>query len=139
MHDLGKIMVEDNFLNKPGSLNDAEWFSMRRHAESGYRIFSGVQEYISIAESVLAHHERWDGTGYPSGLAGNEIPLKARIIAIAEAYHTMITDRPYQKAVDKSTAIREMEKSAGTQFDPYLTKVFANMVQELPEVFPLDL
>ena len=139
MHDLGKIMVADSFLEKPGLLDEAEWFSMRRHAESGYRIFSGVQEYLPIAESVLAHHERWDGTGYPNGLAGSEIPLKARIIAIAEAYHTMITDRPYQKAVDKSAAIHEIEKSAGTQFDPCLTKVFANMVRGMPEVFPLDL
>jgi len=98
---------------------------MKKHPEIGYRILSTVNDMAEIAEYVLAHHERWDGGGYPRGLAGEAIPLQARIIAIADAYDAMTSDRTYRRAMTREAALREIVSCGGTQFDPRLTEVFA--------------
>ncbi len=130
MHDIGKIILDDRILDKPGTLSNAQFSEVKRHAETSYRILSSVNEFAPLAEYVLAHHERWDGRGYPKGLKGTDIPLQARIIAVADAYDAMTSDRPYRKALGVDTAIEEIQNNAGTQFDPDIAKVFlANIKQ----------
>ncbi|WP_411169095.1 PAS domain S-box protein [Clostridium sp. MB05] len=124
MHDIGKIAIDGKILNKPSSLSDSEWLEIKRHPEIGYRILSSLNEYAPIAEYALAHHERWDGKGYPKGLKGEEIPWQARVIAVADAYDAMTRDRPYRKNLSKSDAIEIIRKNAGTQFDPEIVKLF---------------
>jgi HD-GYP domain-containing protein (c-di-GMP phosphodiesterase class II) len=124
MHDIGKITLEDRLLDKPGKLSDSEYLEIQRHVETGYRILSSLNEFSSIAGHVLAHHERWDGTGYPNGLKGEEIPLEARIIAVADAYDAMTSDRPYRKALSEEAAVEEIKRNTGTQFDPAIVKAF---------------
>jgi diguanylate cyclase (GGDEF)-like protein/PAS domain S-box-containing protein len=129
MHDIGKIALDDRILNKTDPLDDAEWLVIKRHPEIGYRILSSVNAYAPLAEYVLAHQERWDGKGYPKGLTGEDIPFAARIIAVADAYDAMITNRPYRKAMSKAVALEELARHAGTQFDPHLVRVFVELVQ----------
>jgi len=97
MHDIGKIAIVDTLLNKVGSLNRDEWDEIKRHSEIGYRILSSANEFSEIADYVLAHHEKWDGSGYPKGLSGEDIPLEARIIAVADSFDAMTSDRTLQK------------------------------------------
>lgn len=132
MHDIGKIAVSDDILNKPGRLTDAEYQEMKRHTESGYQILRSVDAYTSLAEIALSHHERWDGKGYPRGLAGEEIPLIARIITVADAYEAMTENRPYKKAMTKDAAIEELIKNSGTQFDPEIVRVLIEKVFGFP-------
>lgn len=124
MHDIGKIIISDNILNKPGKITEAEYQEIKRHTESGYQILRSVDAYSSLAENVLYHHERWDGKGYPRGLAGDEIPLIARIITIADAYEAMTSNRPYRDALSHEEAICELIKNSGTQFDPRIIDLF---------------
>lgn len=124
LHDIGKIAIDDRILNKTGKLTEDEWRIMKRHPETGYRILSSSPEYVEIAEDILSHHERYDGKGYPRGLKGEEIPIRARIIAIADAFDAMTTDRPYRKKLDNDTAIKELIDNRGTQFDPKLVDIF---------------
>jgi diguanylate cyclase (GGDEF)-like protein/PAS domain S-box-containing protein len=128
MHDIGKITLDDRILDKDGNLGDSEWFEIRRHSETGYHILSSVNEFAPLAEYVLAHHERWDGKGYPKGLKGVEIPMEARIIAVADAYDAMTSDRPYRRALSKDAAAAEIEQNSGTQFDPDIVRVFLEKV-----------
>ncbi|MCK9443366.1 MAG: HD domain-containing phosphohydrolase [Tissierellaceae bacterium] len=128
LHDIGKIAISEAILDKPGKLTKEEWEEMKKHPEIGYRILSTVNEMGQIAEYILYHHERYDGFGYPKGLKGEEIPFISRIITIADAYDAMAADRPYRKALTHEEIIREFIDHAGSQFDPYLTKVF---VEEL--------
>lgn len=128
LHDIGKIAVDELMLNKPGKLTVEEWNEMARHPEIGYRILSTVNDMAEMAEHVLAHHERWDGSGYPKGLKGHEIPLQARIITLADAFDAMTSDRPYRKALSQQTAINELVHNAGTQFDPQLVEEFLRML-----------
>lgn len=128
MHDIGKIILDDRILDKPGSLSDDEFVEVKRHAETGYRILSSVNEFAPLAEYVLAHHERWDGKGYPKGLKGNDIPLHSRIIAIADAYDAITSDRPYRTAMNEAYAREEIRRNSGTQFDPHITTVFLKEV-----------
>src|SRR5690554_2691985 len=128
LHDIGKIAIDEAILNKPGKLNEEEWEIIKTHPEIGYRIISHAPEYAEIAEDILSHHERYDGTGYPRGLKGDEIPIRARIIAIADAYDAMISNRPYRKALTKEEAIEEIKKCSGTQFDPKLVEIFLKIV-----------
>jgi len=127
LHDIGKVGIDDSILNKPGKLTDEEWTKMKKHSEIGYRIAMSSSELEKIAEYILTHHERWDGKGYPSGLKGEEIPLLSRILAVADAYDAMTEDRVYRKAMSHYDAIDEIKRNAGTQFDPYIAKLFLEM------------
>ncbi len=128
MHDIGKMGIDEKILNKPEALNSDEWKEMRRHPEIGYRILSSSNEFSEISEYVLKHHERWDGKGYPGGFKGYEISLQARIIAVADAYDAMTSDRPYRKRLSIEEAIMEMRRCSGSQFDPSIVDVFIKKV-----------
>ncbi|GLC29318.1 hypothetical protein bsdE14_07280 [Clostridium omnivorum] len=128
LHDIGKVAVEENILNKPGKLTDEEWEEIKRHPEIGYRILSTVNDLSEMAGYVLAHHERYDGKGYPKGLKGDNIPLQARIIAIVDTYDAMISERSYRNALPEEVAIEELKRNAGSQFDIKLTKIFIEKV-----------
>jgi two-component system cell cycle response regulator len=127
VHDVGKIAVPDAVLRKPGWLSAEDWMEMRRHPEVGARILSGAR-LGDVSEWVLAHHERPDGTGYPHGLAGVEIPLEARILAVADAYEAMTSDRVYRAALPVSDARAELERCAGTQFDRLVVDAFVRVL-----------
>jgi putative nucleotidyltransferase with HDIG domain len=131
LHDIGKICIKEEILKKPGRLTMEEWDEIKRHPEIGYRILSQVNGIKEIIDCVLSHHERWDGKGYPKGLREKEIPLAARIVAIADAYDAMTCERTYREVFSKEIALEELQHNAGTQFDPYLVKVFVEMMQEL--------
>lgn len=124
LHDIGKIAVKDSVLNKPGRLNDEEWEEIKKHPESGFKILNNAPGMLEASKYILAHHERWDGSGYPNGLISYDIPLQARIIAIADAFDAMRSKRPYKDPLPLEVAIGEIKKGAGTQFDPKLAKVF---------------
>jgi diguanylate cyclase (GGDEF)-like protein/PAS domain S-box-containing protein len=126
LHDIGKIGIPDNIILKPGKLNKNEWKIMSKHSEIGYRIALSTPDLAHIAKSILHHHERWDGSGYPYGLSEFEIPIASRIISIIDAYDAMVNDRPYRKAMTREAAIEELNKCRGTQFDPALVDVFMN-------------
>ena len=128
LHDIGKIAISETILNKQGKLSGEEWIEMKRHAEIGYRILIAVDDMNYLAGYVLAHHERFDGTGYPKGLKGLEIPLQSRIISIADAYDAMTAERTYRKAISVEDAAKELLQHAGSQFDPDLVVVFAEKV-----------
>jgi HD-GYP domain-containing protein (c-di-GMP phosphodiesterase class II) len=124
LHDIGKISIDDHILTKPAALNENEWFEMKKHPETGYRIAMASPELSSIAELILCHHERWDGKGYPQGLKGEEIPLLSRIIAVVDAFDAITSERCYRNAVDISGALEEISQNAGTQFDPEIAELF---------------
>jgi putative nucleotidyltransferase with HDIG domain len=117
LHDVGKVSVPVEVLNKPGPLYQHEWAIIRRHPEFGARIVGATRGMVSIADAVLHHHERWDGTGYPDGLAGERIPVASRLIAVCDAYCAMREDRPYAHALDAYAALEELWAGVGTQFD----------------------
>lgn len=117
LHDIGKIRIDADVVQKPGPLNAGEWTQMRTHPLEGFWIIDGLV-HSRIADTVIAHHERFDGTGYPFGLRGNEIPYLARILLVADAYDAMTSDRPYQPALSPDYALAELQRCAGTQFDP---------------------
>jgi diguanylate cyclase (GGDEF)-like protein len=124
LHDIGKVAIKESILLKPGPLTEKEWAEMKKHPEIGYRIAQSTPELASIAEYILCHHERWDGKGYPRGIKGEEIPLLSRILAVADAYDAMTSDRPYRKAMGREEALAELERNAGTQFDPEVVSAF---------------
>ena len=124
MHDIGKVGIKDSILQKPGPLTDDEWLEMRTHPEIGYRIALGNMDLAPIAEYILAHHERWDGAGYPRGLSREEIPMLSRILSVVDAFDAMTNTRVYRQAVSKPEAAEEIMKNAGTQFDPKVARVF---------------
>ncbi|MEG1313214.1 MAG: diguanylate cyclase, partial [Bacilli bacterium] len=128
LHDIGKVAIEENILNKPGKLTEVEREEIKRHPEIGYRILSSVNDMSEMAEYVLAHHERWDGLGYPKGLKGYEIPLQGRIMAIADTFDAITSERSYRSALPVEFAVEELRKNAGTQFDPVLVEVFIENV-----------
>lgn len=128
LHDIGKIAIEESILNKSGKLSDQEFEEIKRHPEIGYRIISSSSEMLELADFILAHHERWDGLGYPKGLKGEDIPKVARIIALSEAYDAMTSERSYRRALSEEEAIAEIKDKAGTQFDPDIARVFIEKV-----------
>jgi diguanylate cyclase (GGDEF)-like protein len=130
-HDIGKVGIPDHILFKPAKLTPDEFEIMKRHSEIGYRIALASPDLSPIADWILRHHEWWNGTGYPLGVQGKEIPLACRILTIADAYDAMTNDRPYRKALPQEEALTEIMRCAGRQFDPYLTEEFAKIIKGL--------
>ena len=130
MHDIGKMGIDENILNKPQRLSYDEYNELKRHPEIGYRMLSTSNDYSEIADFVLKHHERWDGKGYPGGFKGEEIAIQARIIAVAEAYDDMIHGMPYKRNMNVSEAISELKRCSGTQFDPNIVEVLIDTLNE---------
>lgn len=130
LHDIGKIGINEEILLKPGKLTDEEFEIMKTHTEIGYRIINASSELGNVAKSVLTHHEKWDGSGYPLGLKGEEIPLMARIINVVDSYDIMTRDKIYRKAIDKKKAISELKKHAGKQFDPEIVRHFIEYIED---------
>jgi len=128
IHDIGKLGVPEHILFKPSPLSAEEWEEVKRHPEMGYRICLSSSELAPLAELVRQHHEWWNGQGYPRGLRGEQIHLLSRIVAIADAYDTMTSGRPYRKALSPEEALAEIRRCAGTQFDPELVEVFLRLV-----------
>ncbi|WP_240544473.1 HD domain-containing phosphohydrolase [Exiguobacterium algae] len=128
LHDIGKVAISNEILDKSGPLTDAEWREIKRHPEISYNILSTVPEYMSLSEIVLAHHERWDGKGYPKGLSDYEIPLASRMIAIADTFDVMVTGRPYRQAKSLEEALQLIQNESGGQFDPALVEIFFKKV-----------
>ncbi len=124
LHDLGKLAIPVEILHKPGRLGEREWQLLEEHPETGRRILSAIGAG-AIADWVLHHHERWDGTGYPTGMAGSDIPLAARIIFVADAYDAMVSGRPYRSQRSRADALEELRRCAGTQFDPAVVAALA--------------
>ncbi|MGM0495804.1 MAG: HD domain-containing phosphohydrolase [Bacillota bacterium] len=127
-HDIGKITIPDSILNKPTKLTKDEFDIIKKHTENGYNILRAADQYSNLAEYALSHHERWDGLGYPQGLAKTQIPLFSRIICIADAYEAMTSKRPYKEAITKKEAIEEIIACSGKQFDPSIAKIFIEKV-----------
>jgi putative nucleotidyltransferase with HDIG domain len=127
LHDVGKIGVTDSILLKPGKLTEDEWSLMRQHPEIGYNMLRQVKFLEGAAEIILSHHERWDGRGYPRGLAQDEIPLGARIFAVVDTFDSMTSDRPYRKALSTMDALNEILRFNGSQFDPMVVEAFLDI------------
>jgi len=137
LHDIGKIGIPDSILLKEGSLNDAEWQIMRTHPEIGHRILAGAPFMAGAAELVLTHEERFDGTGYPRGLAGAAIPLWARLFAVIDTLDAITSDRPYRKGLSFDAARAEIARQSGTQFDPQAVEAFVAEEAALREMVEL--
>ncbi len=131
LHDIGKMAIPDRILRKPGPLNDEERAIMRTHCEVGYNMLIRIPFLREAAEIVLSHQEFYDGSGYPRGLRGEDIPLGARIFAVADALDAMISDRPYRKALSVEHARQEIARCSGSQFDPDVVKVFLSLPPSL--------
>ncbi len=130
VHDLGKVGIPDQILSKTSSLTEEEWEVMRGHTEKGYRIATASPDLSSVADLILKHHECWDGSGYPFGLKGKDIPVECRIMAIVDAFDAMTEHRPYNDIKTNIEAIEELKKHAGSQFDPELVPVFLSIIEE---------
>ncbi|HKL75654.1 MAG TPA: HD domain-containing phosphohydrolase [Halanaerobiales bacterium] len=129
LHDIGKVIIPEKILNKKEDLTKKEWNKIKEHPATGHRITSSTEEFSHVSKGILAHHEHWDGSGYPRGLKEEKIPLLARIIAIVDAYDVMTHDRPYQKTKSKKEAIEELKRCSGTQFDPELVEKFIEIIE----------
>jgi diguanylate cyclase (GGDEF)-like protein len=136
LHDVGKIAIPDEILHKPAQLDADEWLLMRQHTIIGDRILGAAPAMRPVAEIVRASHERWDGTGYPDRLGGEQIPLGSRIVSVCDAFHAMTTPRPYQAARDRDGALAELRRCAGTQFDPAVVEAFCALAVEPPPAAP---
>lgn len=128
LHDIGKVGINDGILQKPGPLTADEWLEMKKHPEIGYRIAQNNIDLAPVAEYILCHHERWDGTGYPRGLRGEEIPILSRILAVVDAYDAMTSRRIYRREISAEEAAEEILRGAGTQFDPAVVHIFVEKV-----------
>lgn len=130
LHDIGKVAISDEILLKPGRLNEKEWEVMKQHSEIGYRIAKISPDLSHLADAILAHHERYDGKGYPQGLKGDEIPVISRILAIADSFDAMTHKRSYREAMSGESAIRELKRCSGTQFDPQILDIFQSSIPD---------
>ncbi len=134
LHDIGKVGIPDKVLNKKGKLTKEDWETIKAHPKLGANIISSIPRLAPSVNSILYHHERWDGSGYPEGLKGEEIPLEARILAIADSFEAMTAARPYRPALSLEEVITELRQGAGLQFDPKLVEVFIGIIEAgLPE------
>lgn len=126
IHDIGKLRLDPDIIAKPGPLNETEWDEMRKHPEHGFEM---VHEYVhpDIGGILLSHHERYDGAGYPFGRAGTDIPRGARILLVADAYDAMTSDRPYQAPMAREDALAELDRFAGSQFDPQVVEAMLDL------------
>ncbi len=131
LHDIGKIGIPDQVLHKEQGLDATEAANMRRHPEYGWAILRQVPGFEWVALYILHHHERWDGLGYPGKLKGREIPLGARILAVVDAFHAMISDRPYRRGMPVTEACARLGQAAGTQFDPEVVALFVDYAQHI--------
>ena len=132
LHDVGKVAIPDAILDKPSKLDDSEWAFIRRHTLIGERIIAAAPDLRAVATLVRSSHENYDGTGYPDRLAGHDIPLGSRIIIVCDAFDAMTTDRPYHKAVNEQSAIAELRRCAGSQFDPDVVERFCHVLATEP-------
>ncbi|MBI5310858.1 MAG: HD domain-containing protein, partial [Actinobacteria bacterium] len=130
LHDIGKIGIPNSILQKPGKLTDDEWVTMKRHPEIGEQILRDMPGFEEVANAVRHEHERWDGGGYPDGVAGEQIPLISRIVLACDAYHAMTSDRPYRAAMSEDEALAELRRNSGTQFDPRVVVALENAIVE---------
>jgi len=128
LHDIGKISIPDGILNKPAPLTEEEYAEIKKHAALGADILSNIESLKEVSKIIRHHHEWYNGEGYPDGLTGEEIPLGSRIISVADAYQAMTSDRPYRKAFSKEKAIAELERGAGSQFDPKIVRIFIGIL-----------
>ena len=135
LHDLGKLAVPEDVLRKPGELTDAEWALMRTHPVKSAQIIEGIATYRDYVPGVRQHHERYDGKGYPEGLSGDEVCLDARIIAVADTYEAMTSDRPYRPALSPADALEAIRREAGSQFDPAVVAALARALDAAPHKF----
>jgi putative nucleotidyltransferase with HDIG domain len=124
LHDIGKMVVPDAVLNKPGPLDDEEWVVMRKHPEYAHEFLSRIEYLRPALDIPCSHHERWDGTGYPNRLSGEQIPLAARVFAVIDVYDALTSDRPYRDAWTQEAALNYLRANAGTQFDPRVVELF---------------
>ena len=124
LHDIGKLAIPERILCKAGPLDEDELVEIRKHPEEGARMVALVGTLRQAVPAVLFHHERWDGLGYPMGVEGDAIPAEARVLALVDAFDAMTTDRSYRRALDQTAAIEELERCAGSQFDPEVVRVF---------------
>jgi len=129
VHDVGKLIIPEKILCKPGALNEDEYHLVKLHPSTGADIVSCIQESELLRDVVKYHHERMDGTGYPDGLRGEEIPLGARVLAVTDAYQTMVSDRPCAPRLSHEEAARELERCSGRQFDPQVVEVFLRQLK----------
>jgi HD-GYP domain-containing protein (c-di-GMP phosphodiesterase class II) len=130
LHDVGKLVIADDILKKPAPLTEEEFVAMQRHVLAGEALIREVPQLNEVLQAVSCHHEQFDGTGYPRGLRGSEIPLIGRIISVADAYSAMRLDRPYRKGMSEDRVLREFVAASGIQFDPDITKVFVELLLE---------
>ena len=144
LHDIGKVGIEDEILRKPAKLNEQERQIMSKHPKMGYDVLMDATRELHdnpmvriAADIALAHHERWDGQGYPSGLKGEEIPVGARLMAVADVYDALVSRRPYKDAYPHQFAVGEIVKAKGTQFDPDVVDAFLTIADELPATYEL--
>jgi HD-GYP domain-containing protein (c-di-GMP phosphodiesterase class II) len=128
VHDVGKIGVPDEVLNFPGKLEKEAWLLVETHCQNGHKILKTIDQFDELAEVILYHHEKYDGSGYPHGLAGDAIPLLSRIICVADSYSAMVSDRPYRKALPVRVAKSQLRKCSGTQFDPVVVQAFLGLL-----------
>lgn len=142
LHDIGKVGIPDEILHKPGRLTDEERAVMSKHPQMGYDVLVNATRELSdhplvkiAAEIILNHHERWDGKGYPNGLKGAEIPVGARLMAVADVYDALVSRRPYKEPLPHATAVAEISSANGTQFDPEVVKAFMEIESQLPELY----
>lgn len=134
LHDIGKIAIPDKILLKPGKLSPEEYEVIKTHPELGEKLVNGIEKLKLISNWLKSHHERYDGKGYPEGLVGEQIPISSRIIAIADTYDAMTSDRAYRNALPHEVAIAEIQKFAGSQFDPNLATIFVNIQEEIKTI-----
>jgi putative two-component system response regulator len=141
LHDVGKVAISDTILNKPGKLSDDEFSVMKTHTSAGEHIMEQIAERTGNVEFVKnaklfagSHHERWDGRGYPRGLSGTDVPFQGRVMAFADVYDALVTERPYKKAFTPDKAVEIIMEGAGTQFDPLMAAVFFEVKDKFEEV-----